>query len=142
MQHHYEKLSTFALLSAFHNWKTRLMKNIRKMRICLSVNKWKSEVLQALHCQSNLGFKQGFRFNSNSIQQLLSLATPKPLHMLAQSTMALHTAQNIKLIMCLDNEKCIPDSSIPSARYDTRLYGSFSFCIDFLHVWVGVVTLY
>ena len=54
-------------------------------------------------------------------RRLLSLATPKPLHMLAQSTMALHTAQNIKLIMGLDSEKCIPDTLIPSARYDTRL---------------------
>ena len=54
-------------------------------------------------------------------RRLLSLATPKPLHMLAQSTMALHTAHNIKLIMGLDSEKCIPDTLIPSARYDTRL---------------------
>ncbi|XP_067943917.1 nuclear pore complex protein Nup98-Nup96-like isoform X3 [Watersipora subatra] len=50
-------------------------------------------------------------------RRLLSLTTPTPLHLLAQSMMALHTAENIKYIMSMDEDRLIPDTAIVSSRH-------------------------
>ena len=52
-------------------------------------------------------------------RRLLSLSTPTPVHLLAQSTMALHTANNIKYIMSLDADRLIEGTDVVSPRYVT-----------------------